>query len=176
MDLEIAMYFMPRLSCTRASHAATLRKVTNGIIENQYLRSVLTIVPSPSSFCRPRRRATIAVTSCFVVLFVHLYAPLVLNLSVMHGGSRCAYIYISAMGFTESPYLFHEIIVIELREHSFSSARSLLLSVFPLLIYIPPLSSSSCFLDRNAIRVSNSENLPRAALKLTRNSRPQASS
>jgi len=53
MDLEIAVYVMPRLPCARGSYVATLREVTNGIIENQYLRLVLTLVystlPDPSS-------------------------------------------------------------------------------------------------------------------------------
>lgn len=45
MDLEIEVYVMPRLpSPCGGSYVATLREVTNGIIENQYLRLVLTLV------------------------------------------------------------------------------------------------------------------------------------
>jgi len=52
MDLEIMICVMPRLPCARGSYVATLRKVTNGIIENQYLRLVLTLVWLP--FISPR--------------------------------------------------------------------------------------------------------------------------
>lgn len=53
MDLEIAVYVMPRLPCARGCYVATLREVTNGIIENQYLRLVLTLVCPLSSSLRP---------------------------------------------------------------------------------------------------------------------------
>lgn len=54
MDLEIAVYVMPRLSCALGTYVATLREVTNGIIENQYLRLVLTLTcPSSLPSSRP---------------------------------------------------------------------------------------------------------------------------
>lgn len=141
MDLEIAVYFMPRLSCTRASHAATLRKVTNGIIENQYLRSVLTIVPSPSPLCRLHSRATIAVTSCSGRL-LRPFIRAACSKSFGHAWRIPLYIhiytYIYVMRFAESPYLSRAVIAIELREHSFSSARSFLLPILQAFFRFPP--------------------------------------
>lgn len=60
------------------SRAATLREVTNSIIENQYLRSVLTL--------RPLRQA-----SSYDFLLHPPFTALVLNLSVVHRRSAVLY-------------------------------------------------------------------------------------
>lgn len=75
MDLERlgGVYFMPRLCC---AHAATLREVTNGIIENQYLRSVLDPM---YAFSPPRIQIFFSHTN-----FSLSFTILVLNLSIVH--------------------------------------------------------------------------------------------
>lgn len=114
MDLEIAVYVMPRLPCARGFYVATLREVTNSIIENQYLRLVLTLVclsPSP--------------------LFAQTSLPSQVHSSptIYDACSKSFGLYTNDYGYIVKAVYRFAVIAIELAEDSFFAAIAIFMSV-----------------------------------------------